>query len=511
MPQVIIPIHTFCRLSAVLLAVSAFVSHARADTDAAAWRLTGETAIKDRLAQRPIERRAKNIILMIGDGNGVATNYATRVFQGQAQGKLGEEHELAYETMPYLALAKTYNTNAQTPDSAGTATAIMTGVKTRAGVLNVDARVARGACGAGAAARLIPISELAHARGRAVGVVSTTRITHATPASVFSYAADRNYEDDSKLPDGCATPDIARQLVEAMKSGKVDIAMGGGLRHFLPRDGDGAGRRADGRDLLEELRAVQVQIATDGAAFAGLKNGAPMLGLFNVSHMQFEHDRAAKARDEPTLADMTRRAITALADNEKGYFLMVEGGRIDHANHAGNLHRAVNDGIAFADAAKVAMEMTDPRDTLIIVTADHGHTLTFNGYCGRGTPITGLCYKIDEAGEKHLPAHNLGDDGLPYTAALYANGAHAVVAKKGNSFLGLLNTGLFGGGRDAALDAEKAGHPDYHQQALVPLPYETHSGVDVAVYARGPSAHLVSGTMEQHVLYYIMRHALTGE
>ena len=487
-----------------LVAIPAFA----ADVTDNAWFKAGQEAIAAKMAAQPNTGRAKNVIILIADGNGVGTNFATRIWMGQKEGKLGEEHVMAHEMFPNLALVKTYNTNAQTPDSAGTGTAMMTGVKTKAGVLGVDETLNRGDCAAVEAAAVPNASEIFSEMGKAVGVVSTARLTHATPASAYSHAADRNFEDDSKLPEGCAVPDIAAQLLDAMKAGRVDVAFGGGRRHFLPRDVKGeegkGGKRTDGRNLIEEAKAAgalyawneESLAAIDGAAVAE----APILGLFESSHMKYEHDRTG----EPSLAEMTAAAITALQakGGENGFFLQVEAGRVDHANHAGNLHRVVTDGAAFVEAVAAAAAMTAPEDTLIVVTADHEHAIAFPGYCGRGTPITGLCYKVDAAGEKHADAPNLGKDGKPYTAAMYLNGAGSVLVEQADgSYFGTRPT----------ITQEQATDPDYMQQALVPMSSETHSAEDVAVYARGPWAHLFDGTVEQNYIFHVMLHAATAE
>jgi hypothetical protein len=198
---------------------------------------------------------------------------------------------------------------------------------------------------------------------------------------------------------------------------------------------------------------------------------------------------------------MTAAAIEALEQNESGYYLMSEGGRVDHANHAGNVHRTVTDGVAFAEAVQTAMDMTDPAETLIIVTADHGHAIAFNGYCGRGTPITGLCMDIDPAGEEHTGEPVLADDGKPFSVVGYLNGAGSVMTEQAD--------GSYFGTRPSVTQ-EEATDPDYLQQALIPMGSETHSGTDVAAFARGPWAHLVGGVIEQNVIFHVMLHAMTG-
>jgi len=397
-----------------------------------AWYDGARQALQERLERQPNTNRAKNVILMISDGNGVGTNYATRLFHGQQNGGYGDENVLPQESMPYLALVKTYNTNAQTPDSAGTGTAMLAGVKTKAGVVGVDESVVRGDCSQVEAGKVTPLSRIMSEAGKSVGIVSTARLTHATPAAGYAHSADRNFEDDSDLPEGCEVPDIATQLLDAMTEGFVDIAMGGGRRHFLPAetvdDEGSSGRRTDGRDLVAEAQEAGARYAFDSDSFAAIDLAAegPILGLFESSHMQYEFDRA----NEPSLAEMVEASIKAMEGNEEGFFLEVEAGRVDHANHGGNLHRAVTDGVAFAEAVAKARELTDESDTLIVVTADHEHAIAFNGYCGRGTPITGVCYGIDNAGIAHNGEVQTADDGRPYSVVGYLNGAGSVIKKE---------------------------------------------------------------------------------
>lgn len=492
-------------LSLAVGAASAQEAHPLADN---AWFQQGQAELQAKLERQPITGRAKNVILMVADGNGVGTNYATRVFQGQQAGGYGDENVMAKEKLPYLALAKTYNTNAQTPDSAGTAVAMNAGIKTKAGVIGVDETLRRSECADVEAASVPLLGEMLSAEmNKSVGIVSTARVTHATPAAVYAHAADRNFEDDSayeELPNGCSVPDIASQLLEKMKSGEVDLAMGGGRRHFLPaevEDQEGKnGKRTDGRNLVEEATAAGAQFAWNDESFEALNldGSTPVLGLFESSHMKYEHDRTG----EPSLAEMTEAAINYLSNNQDGYYLVIESGRVDHANHAGNVYRAVTDGVAFDEAVAKAIEMTSEDETLIIVTADHEHAIAFSGYCGRGSPIHGLCFSVDDAGEKHSDELELADDGKPYSAVGYLNGPGSVLIEQPDS-------SYFG--TRPVVTAEEAADPDYVQHALLPRSSETHSPEDVAIYARGPWAHLFDGTVEQSYIYHVMHHAVTAE
>ena len=141
-----------------------------------------------------------------------------------------------------------------------------------------------------------------------------------------------------------------------------------------------------------------------------------VFALFNESHMQYEADRANDVAGEPSLSAMTGKAIDILKNNEKGFFLTVESGRIDHGHHAGNAFNALSDTVEFAKAVQTAVENTNPEETLILVTADHSHVFTIAGYPKRGNPILG---KVVAVGSEEP---SLAADGMPYTTVGYANG-----------------------------------------------------------------------------------------
>jgi len=162
----------------------------RPEQESAAWWYRAGAARA--AANGAMRGRAKNVIVFLGDGMSLPTVAAARILEGQRAGGSGEEHQLSFETLPHTALAKTYNTDFQTPDSAGTMTAIATGAKTRFGVVGVGQAGERGDCAASRSNALLSILELAENVGMATGVVTTTRVTHATPASVYAHSPDRN-------------------------------------------------------------------------------------------------------------------------------------------------------------------------------------------------------------------------------------------------------------------------------------------------------------------------------
>lgn len=474
------------------------------------WDAAGRAFVRKSRERSPGALRAKNVILFVGDGMGVSTVTAARILDGQLRGEPGEENRLFFETFPDLALVKTYSWDQQTPDSAPTMTAMVTGYKTREGMLSVDHETARGECDAAAiAAHSLPtILELAARAGKATGVVSTARLTHATPAANYAHTAMRDWEADSDEPRGCAVKDIARQLIElpGPVARSLRVAMGGGRTNFLPRRRDGAnvfdpeypkvpGRRNDGRDLTREwleTRGPGARYVWNRAGFDAADPATTryLLGLFEPSHMEYEADRLADAAGEPSLTEMTREAIAILRRSASGFYLHVEAGRIDHAHHAGNARRALLDTIELARAVRAAHEATDPKDTLILVTADHSHTFTIAGYPHRGNPILGLAAGVPGVDGAPVAAER-DRHGLPYTTLGYLNGP---------------------GARDGAprpdLGAVDTGTLDYRQEAAIPTELETHSAEDVAVYATGPMSSLVHGSMEQNWIFHVMKEVL---
>ena len=460
------------------------------------YYIDGKNYVKKQIKQKPNTKRAKNIILFIGDGNGLSSVYATRVFEGQKLNKMGEEHQLSYEKFPYLALSKTYTTNMQVPDSAGTATAILTGIKTRSGVLGVNDRVKLGDCQAVEANKQLSIAYKFFKKDLAVGLVTTTTVTHATPAALYAHSANRSYE--SSIPKTClGQKDIASQLINS----NLDLVLGGGKKHFLPQNMSSEtkqfGARLDKRDLIQQWQNQGGEFASTATDLKSMsKSKAKILGLFSNSHLPYEADR----KYSPSLSELTAFAIKHLKrKSPKGFFLLVEGGRIDHANHQNNAFRMVRDGVEFAKAVDVADQLTNDSDTLLIVSADHSHVLSAGGYSKRGSNILGLCYQDDlnNKAEQAIPCK--AKDNKAYTILSYANGSSSYFSENNKNRKPIV--------RDT-LTQEKVLQADYKQEALIPLAAETHGAEDVAIYAKGPWAHLFQGTIEQHIIYHVMNHAI---
>jgi alkaline phosphatase len=471
------------------------------DESPAGWYRDGESLVAERRDVRGELPPARNLILFVGDGMSFATVAAARILEGQQRGESGESNLLYFERFPHTAFSKTYNTDRQGPDSAGTMTALATGVKTFAGALAVDQRARFGDCESADGSELVTLLDIASLAGLATGVVTNTRITHATPAALFARTPSRRWENDAAMPAeaiqaGCL--DIARQLVEYDLGGGIDVVLGGGRRQFKPEDMEDPeypevqGFRKDGRDLIDEWRKRHPdgRYAWNLEQFRAAVEKAelPLLGLFEPDHMHYEHDRGHDGAGEPSLTEMTRASIDLLSGyRDAGYFLMVEGGRIDHAHHGNNAYRALTETIEFARAIEAAHEMTDPEETLIVVTADHGHAMVFAGYPARGNPITGLVRRPDADGRPG--ALQLDLDGRPMTTLRYFDGPG------------------YRGSERPDYDKVDPTDPDFRQEAAIGLRSATHSGEDVPVYATGPGAEVLHGVFEQNVIFHALLQA----
>jgi len=494
----------------------------------ATWASDGWAAVDRSKMQKPIKGHAKNVILFIGDGMGVSTLTASRIFEGQQRGESGEENRLSFEEFPYSALSKTYSANQQTSDSAPTMSAIITGIKTDEGVLSVNQNIVHNDYRTVAGNETETLLELAEDSGRSTGVVSTARITHATPGACYAHTANRDWESDadilklSKQAYDAKFPDIASQLLANKHGDGLEVVLGGGRGKLTPKEAadpeysDRKGERLDGRDLTKEWTAKYKNSAYvwNKKDFDEIdpKKTDHLLGVFEPSYMQFEADRKNDKAGEPSLAEMTSKAIDILSKNKKGYFLMVEGGRIDHAHHNGNAYRALSDTVALSDAVRAAAAKVDLKDTLIVVTADHSHTFVIQGYPARGNNILGLVREIGNDGEIE-PGYKHDSLGLPYTTLSYANGP---------GYQGATNKQPDGPkkccespGRPIKNEKSRADltnvdttNKDYLQESEIPLGGETHGGEDVAIFATGVNAYLFHGSMEENWIFYVMADAL---
>jgi len=440
----------------------------------------------------------KNVIFFLGDGMGMTTLTAARIY------KAGEDGELTMDTLPETAFIKTYSNDAQVTDSAPSMAAYMTGVKMNNEVVSMSADTsaydkntfasyvsgADSTCPSTNGSAVPTLLEKAKSAGLATGVVTTTRITHATPATTYAHICHRDGENA-----------IAAQLVPngsgyntALGSG-VDVILGGGLAYFQPKTTTGS-KRTDTRDLVAEFKTAGYKFVGNKTEFdAATASDKKLVGLFTSSHMSYDLDRIANAANEPSLSDMTSKAIDILKGNNRGMFLMVEGGRIDHALHETTARKALQDTSAFDDAIKTAidkMQVIDPglKNTLIVVTADHDHTLVLNGYAaltGKTTDtnpgVLGLLRSYVDGVTLSLDVGN-----MPYTIIGFGNGENRLAT------------------RTALTDADVFA-ATYHQEATIKTAAgsETHGGGDVFLGAIGKGAEKFTGVLVNTEVFGLIR------
>lgn len=273
----------------------------------------------------------RNLIIMIPDGTGLEATTAARLVKGDA---------LELDSI-VLGLEKTVAVGTPVTDSAASATAIATGVITRNGRVGVDADNKP----------VASIMEAAAEVGYATGLVATSRITHATPACFGAHVVSRGSEDA-----------IALQFVAS----KIELFLGGGLRHF-------DSRKDDDRNLVEELRSSGATVATgtDGLQALDPKAEGRIFGLFTPNHLPYELDREAEGG--PSLTDMTLFALDwAKARKDRGFVLMIEGSRVDHAAHGNDTSGMIGDLLEFDRAVGIVRKFAEADgNTLVIITADH--------------------------------------------------------------------------------------------------------------------------------------------
>jgi alkaline phosphatase len=291
----------------------------------------------------------RDIIFMVSDGMSAGVPQLAESFSRLVRGRSTYWHELAKDPRTARGYLQTGSLSSMVTDSAAASTAWGSGSRVFNGALNVLPD----------GTRLTPLGLLARTSGRAVGLVTTTTITHATPAGFVAVQADRDEEED-----------IAQQYL-----GVVDVALGGGRQFFSPNE------RGDRRDLFADYRARGYHTCTTrdvlmqaSAAEGGLK----LLGCFSHSHMPYTIDemyQTKEAQRVPALAEMTRIALRRLSRHDGGFLLQIEGGRVDHAAHANDAAAILWDQLAFDDAiGEVLAYLRHHPDTLLVITTDHGNS-----------------------------------------------------------------------------------------------------------------------------------------
>ncbi len=463
------------RLSSAALVGALVFAAPLADGAAAQRRPTAAprvTSPRPAAARPPTARppaRPQNVVYFITDGFGPASATFARDYIVATE----RRSQLAFD--PYLTgTVQTWATDSRVTDSAAGGTALAAGVKTYNGAIAVDTT----------GRAVATILEGAKARGMATGIVATSRITHATPASFTAHVGSRAMEDE-----------IARQQVTLAP----DVIMGGGRRHFLPASAPG-GRRRDGQNLLDTLRAKGFAVATDRAGFDAARR-APFVALFADDHMAYEVDRDA-AR-EPSLAEMTARAIEMLdarqrATGGRGFFLMVEASRIDHAGHGNDAAGHLHDILAFERAWTVAVDYARRSgSTLVLSTSDHetggltlGRNIDGRGlYEWRPRSLTRRRATMEALMPALTAAQRADTSGAAALALLTGRlGLDDLTRADSADVLSALRTAP---GRVAPVVQEIIA-----RRAVIGWTTNGHTAVDVNLYATGPGSDAFRGNMD---------------
>ncbi len=383
--------------------------------------------------------KARNVILFIGDGLGINMLSAARAYSVGADGRL------QMEQLPHMALAHTCAEDKAVTDSASSASSLATGFKVPYRSLNIRGNGNRPAL----------ISELAHKSGRSVGIVTNTRLTDATPAAFYGDTKNR-YNEVELVP----------QLVES----HFDVILGGGLAWFLPKTTP-PGIREDGQDYLAKARVkgwAILQTRDDLKKSEQLPAGSRLLGVFTTDDMSYVDERKGRPA-EPPLTEMTLAAIHRLSKNPKGYFLMVEGGMIDKAEHKNWALRSIMETLEF-DQTIGAVLREAGKDTLVIVTADH----ETGGFALSGSP------------------------------PLSSHGNELLARQPDQGFLMGWTSG------PGALQKQSVDFldPNFRQPAAHYTSSALHTANDVFVAATGPGSEDVHGFFDNTEIFRIMKRAL---
>lgn len=302
-----------------------------------------DTALAGSATRAAVQNRgsAKNVIFMVSDGMNIGALTLARRYQLVVQGRETPWMQLYRERPVVRALMETASASSLVTDSAAAASAWGGGQRVRNGIINLHPETK---------APLEPLHLAVQKSGRRTGLVSTATITHATPAGFAVNCDDRGKEEE-----------IAVHYLDR----KVDLLLGGGQKFF--NDALRARYAAAGYDVVDSREGLR---ALPRGIFK------PLLGVFSSSHMPFSIDHVSVpeiAAKVPPLAEMSRAALERLRHAPEGFFLMIEGARIDHAGHANDSAASIHDQLAFEDAMTVVMEFIDKNpDTLLIVTTDHG-------------------------------------------------------------------------------------------------------------------------------------------
>lgn len=376
--------------------------------------------------------KPKNHIMFVVDGMGPAHITGARLYKG------GPEARLTMESLPFTGIVRTASTSDFVTDSAASATAFASGVRTYNRSIGMSDK---NRDASGESQKLVSLLKRAQEAGKSVGIVTSTRITHATPAAYYAHVPQRSMEQQ-----------IADQLLTA----KIDVIIGGGVEYFLPANEGGL--RKDQKNLFSSFDDAGYFVARDDAAVFSAPNNKPLLAILSEDHLPYDLDRTPGQKE---LADYVALAVERLSQNPKGYFLLVEAGRVDHASHFNYARKAFGDMLAFDRALERVL--SEKKDTLIVVTADHETG---------GLALSGYAPHSAVTGEKLFKNHvrDLVQDKYNYGFISWATGP----------------------GFQSSLKVDDK-ELNFQHKATYEAPSAFHTAVDVPVMAVGPGSEKFTG------------------
>ena len=459
-------------------------------------------------------RKARNVILFIGDGMSPAHRVAARILsKGIVEGK--SRGKLAIDDMPHMALVATAGTDSIITDSANSMSAYVTGHKSAVSAMGVYADRTRDPFDDPRVENITSLVQRRHAM--AVGIVTNTEIEDATPAAMVAHTRRRVEYD---------------RIVEQLYAARPDVIMGGGKANFLPKSAAGSKRR-DETDYIARFGEAGYPLALTAGemtSLAGSANVTRLLGLFHTGNMDGALDRkilkrgtVSKFPEQPDLTEQVSAALQVLSRNPNGFVLMVESGMIDKYTHLLDMERAVYDTIMLDNAVRLARDWAHARrdDTLIMVVADHNHPVGLIGtieddmtkdpapmrervrvYEQAGFPnyppadAEGYPARVDVSRRLALFSASLPDHyetgrpklDAPNDPTAPGQGADTYVANE--KYKGVPGAVLRFGNLPAMINAD------------------VHSGEDVILTASGPGSELVAGQIDNTEVFRIMAEAL---
>nr|WLK66394.1 glutathione S-transferase [Eocanthecona furcellata] len=447
------------------------------------WKKTSYDDLQESLHIKHNKRVAKNVILFIGDGMGPNTITAARIY------KESKEGYLYWEKFDHVGALKTYSNNKLVTDPGCSATALFAGVKANSGTLGLSSDVKRNDCFQSIIEgnRVITIAKMAQDAGKATGIVTNGRITHATTAAMYAHSANKDWECDTNMPYiAPQCKDIARQLVEDEPGKNFNVIMGGGRQQLMtdspsipedPVEGNKTSTRADNRNLIaewirqKEVEGVRYTIPKTKKELLGLDPNQTdyLLGIFQNDHFPFASKVNYTVKNIPSLEEMATTAVKVLSNNKRGFVLMVANALIDKAHQSRRSREASDETFELSKAVEGTMKLLEAagikNDTLVIVTSSHSDTLTISG-----TP-------------------DVGSDILETPKVDITDGAvldYATV-KKNNYFDSAVSGGVV--------------------REDTTLKENTNGGNDVFVYATGPYSYLFHRIHEQTYVPEVIQYA----